>query len=358
VRRLAFDLVCRRDGYSGWQRHRRAFHALAAADAAVAQREASESLRRLLAHAYDTVPHYRRLWRQAGFRHAPPATVDDLRRLPLLTQNDIRAIKSELVSNRYRTADLQLDYTGGTTSVQTSFYRDRACTTARFGRQWGVLERCGYRPGDRRGLVWGAHRDLPPRGAADTMKRRLREYASSDAVFCCTVMTPDDMRQYHARLARFRPRVLYGYPNAIEQFAQFIGRDGLAPVRVARILCTAEKLHERQRQLFERVFGGEVFNPYCSREHGCLAFECGRHAGFHVDTGNAIVEILQDGEPVPPGGTGELVITDLLNHGMPLLRHATGDPATAAAAPCGCGLPFPTFSRLEGRVAVFGGAHV
>ena len=80
-----------------------------------------------------------------------------------------------------------------------------------------------------------------------------------------------------------------------------------------------------------------------------MAFECRRHRGFHVDTGNAIVEILRDGRPVEPGEPGELVITDLLNYGMPLIRHATGDMATAADAPCDCGCPFPVFSSLDGR---------
>src|SRR6185436_17006127 len=50
-----------------------------------------------------------------------------------------------------------------------------------------------------------------------------------------------------------------------------------------------------------------------------------------------------------PGESGEIVLTDLINVGMPMIRHATGDLATAPAGPCDCGCPLPTFSSVEGR---------
>jgi len=182
------------------------------------------------------------------------------------------------------------------------------------------------------------------------VKQWIRRFASADEAICCTVMSRDEMLAYHRRLRDFQPSVVYGYPNAIEQFATFVERH-LAPIKVARVLCTAERLRDHQRELFRRVFGGEVFNLYCSREHGCVGFECERHDRFHVDSGSAIVEILRNGRPARPGESGEIVVTDLLNRGMPLIRYVTGDVATASAGPCDCGCPLPTFSSLDGRTA-------
>ena len=349
IRSLAYDVISRRDGFAGWQRHRRAFRALVQSSPDQVNRHAEASLSRLLRHAYETVPYYRDRWQSVGFTPRAEMTSDDLGQLPLLAHDDIRTRVDDLVSRAFDSGDLLRDYTGGTMSNPTSFYRNRECRTARFGRQWGVLESCGYRRGDKRGLIWGAHVDLPVPGAASTFKRRLRQFASGDEVLCCGVMTDADLLDYYQRLLAFRPRVIYGYPNAIEEFASFIQRKRLRPIHATRVLCTAEKLHEHQRLLFEEVFGAEVFNLYCSRDHGCVAFECHRHLGFHVDTGNTIVEILRDGRRAEPGESGELVITDLLNYGMPLVRHATADMATAAVGPCDCGNPFPLFSSLDGR---------
>jgi phenylacetate-CoA ligase len=349
IRSLAYGVISRRDGFRGWQRHRDAFRALLQASPEHVHRQALVSASRLVRHAYDTVPFYQEAWRSIGFVPPQELRTADLERLPLLTPVHIRTRVDDLVSRAFAGGELRRDYTGGTTSIHTSFYRDPECIGARFGRQWGVLEWCGYRPGDKRALVWGVHGDLLPPGPGASAKRWFRSYASAEEVLCCTVMSRAEMLEYHRRLEAFQPRVLYGYPNAMAEFARFIQREGLARIPMARIFCTAEKLDEGQRALLHDTFGGEVFDLYCSREHGCVAFECPRHRGFHVDMGNVIVEILRDGHPAEPGESGELVITDLLNYGMPMIRHATGDMATAADGPCDCGCPFPLFSSLDGR---------
>jgi phenylacetate-CoA ligase len=159
------------------------------------------------------------------------------------------------------------------------------------------------------------------------------------------------MAHFHARLRRFRPSVMYAYPRALEEFARFIRNHRLTPLAFARIICTAEMLTPEQRILFTREFGAEVFNLYCSREHGCAAFECPQHNGFHIDAGSVIVEILRDGEPAAPGERGEVVVTDLLNYGMPFIRYVTGDLAAAAVDSCACGSRLPKLMGLYGRMA-------
>ncbi|MGH9197398.1 MAG: hypothetical protein ACRD1T_16860, partial [Acidimicrobiia bacterium] len=86
-------------------------------------------------------------------------------------------------------------------------------------------------------------------------------------------------------------------------------------------------------------------------EHGCVGFECRTHSGFHLDVGSVAVEILKDGRPAAASETGEVVITDLLNYGMPLIRYAIGDVGALSNEPCDCGCPLPVFSGLDGRVA-------
>jgi phenylacetate-CoA ligase len=350
LRPLAHGLISRRNGFGGWQQHRAAFRALVAQDAAGVERHSLAALARVLAHAYANVPLYRERWTAIGYAPSPAVTLNELRQLPLLTKADIRDRKTELVASNVPSRTLQLDYTGGTTGTQTSFYRDNECRVARFGRQWGVLEQCGYRPGDKRALIWGAHADLETPKGAHRIKQWARQFASADEAICCTVMTRDQMLAYHRRLRAFRPKVIYGYPNAIEQFATFVERH-LVPITVQRVLCTAERLRDHQRELFQRVFGGEVFDLYCSREHGCAGFECRSHDRYHLDAGSVIVEILRDGLPARPGESGEIVVTDLLNRGMPFIRYVTGDVATASEGPCACGSPLPTFSSLDGRTA-------
>ena len=351
IRALAYDVVARRDGLAGWKRGRAEFRALAASTRAEIDALAQRRLASLLMHAAATVPHYRDAWRAIGFTPSPNTTVQDLARLPILTKTDIRDRRASLVSRAFETSELVPALTGGTTGTQTEFFRDARCHAWRAGRQWGVLERCGYAPGDRRALLWGVDADIPVAGSVAGLKQRVRKLAAPDEVLCCTRMTATEMLDFHTRLQRARPAVMYAYPRALEEFARFIRESGLPPLAFARVICTAEALRPDQRDLFRREFGAEVFNLYCSREHGCVAFECSRHDALHVDAGSVVVEVLRDGEPAAPGTEGEIVVTDLMNYGMPFVRYATGDLAVACDTPCGCGLALQTLSRLCGRTA-------
>jgi len=95
-----------------------------------------------------------------------------------------------------------------------------------------------------------------------------------------------------------------------------------------------------------------VFDKYGSREFSGIAYECEAHAGHHVVAENYIVEILKDGVPASPGEMGEVVITDLNNFCMPMIRYRIGDLAMAMdpAEACACGRGLPRIGRIEGRV--------
>jgi len=349
LRAVARGIVDRRDRLSGWKPQRKAFLESIKKDRASLARDVESRLRKILLHAYETSPHYRDAWHAIGFFPSSSFSSEDLEQLPFLTKDIIRERKRLLVSERFRSDELDMSYTGGTTGTQTSFYLDRACTISRVGHQWGILELCGYRPGMRRALVWGVHNDLPPQSVRGSFKQWFRRYASSQETLCCTVMNDQTMMDYYRRLLRFRPEILYGYPSALAQLGRFIEDRGLEPIRVGAIITTAERLGGSNRRQLIRMYGGRVFNLYCTREYGCIGFECKMQQGFHIDIGSVFMEIVKGGRRVEPGQPGEIVITDLLNYGMPFIRSRTGDMGVCSPRPCECGSPLPVLKELEGR---------
>jgi phenylacetate-CoA ligase len=94
-----------------------------------------------------------------------------------------------------------------------------------------------------------------------------------------------------------------------------------------------------------------VTNRYGCEEVSLIACECERHAGLHVNAEGVYVELLRDGEPVPPGEPGSVVVTDLTNRAMPILRYQVGDVAVWSGRCCPCGRGLPLLERLEGREA-------
>ncbi|HEX3928884.1 MAG TPA: hypothetical protein VHW65_12885, partial [Gemmatimonadales bacterium] len=151
-------------------------------------------------------------------------------------------------------------------------------------------------------------------------------------------------------LARTRPDAIVAYTNAIYTFALMLEERGLVPFAPRGIVVGAEKLHEFQRAVIERVFRAPVFETYGSREFMLLGAECEKHAGLHLTAEQLIVEVLDDdGQSVPAGVEGNVVVTDLTNFGMPFIRYANGDRAVSSPERCACGRGLPLLEAVTGR---------
>jgi len=344
-----YEFYASRDGYHNVISHKNAFQHLIHKSPNDIHNISSEALSKLLIHASQTSAYYRKILQNENLRPFPTSNTDILKNLPFLTKDIIEKNKYEMISNKFNEKDLVMSLTGGSTGTHTSFFRDYDCTANRMGRQLAILELCGYFLGDRCGLIWGVHEDSGSPESAHNYRVLLRKFASGKETLCCSVMNEEQMAEYHSRLIKFKPKILYGYPNAMTTFAQFISEEKMHPIRVEKILCTAERLTDHQRKILTDVFHGEVFNLYCTREHGCIGFECAKHSGLHLDIGSVYLEIVKGGVVVEPGTSGEIVITDLLNYGMPFIRNKIGDRGTLSPTPCDCGNPLPLLQTLDGR---------
>jgi phenylacetate-CoA ligase len=106
--------------------------------------------------------------------------------------------------------------------------------------------------------------------------------------------------------------------------------------------------------LIEEYLRGPVFDYYGSRDAGAIAGECRARAGLHVFSDLTRVEVLRDdGSPCPPGEAGEVVVTNLHEHAMPLIRYRTGDRAFWLGRGCSCPLGYPLLSSPAGRLGDF-----
>lgn len=150
---------------------------------------------------------------------------------------------------------------------------------------------------------------------------------------------------------RRKPDVLIAYTNPLYTFARELERRGLEPHAPKSIVVGAEKLHGFQRELIQRVFRAPLFETYGSREFMLTAAECDRHQGLHLSTEHLLVEVLNDdGTPTPDGEEGNIVITDLFNYGMPLVRYVNNDRAIAGWGMCACGRGLPVMRPPTGRI--------
>src|SRR5262249_582338 len=126
---------------------------------------------------------------------------------------------------------------------------------------------------------------------------------------------------------------------------------GSFTIRPRGIISAAMVLHSWERKVIEEVFACPVTNRYGCEEVSLIACECERHEGLHINADGVFGEILRAGQPAAPWVAGSVVVTDLANYAMPMLRYKVGDVAAFAQNRCSCGRGLPMLERLEGREA-------
>jgi phenylacetate-CoA ligase len=304
-------------------------------------------LQGLLRHAYQQCPFYRRGFDQARFHPDDLRSLEDLRALPPLEKREIQDHRDELVARNWPRADLIPNQTGGSTGTPVPFFLsgDRKCSraaaTVRHNR-WA-----GWEVGDRAAVIWGAPRDRP----ADDWRTRLRGLLLREPLWLDTGhLTEAKLATFHNDLHRHRPRIIQAYAQSAVLFARYLRAQGLTAYRPRAIVTSAEGLEHADRELLESVFGCRVFNRYGCREVSVVASECDAHQGLHVMAEGLYLEIET---PQGPGEPGAILVTDLLNHAMPLIRYRIGDLGSWAAGDCPCGRGLPRLENVAGRVTDF-----
>ncbi len=304
-------------------------------------------LKSLLALAAAKSPFYRERFRAAGFAPEDLSDTGDLAGLPLVTKDDIRERLGDMLVEDIDPAGLVTMTTSGSTGVSLKLHMDEA------SRQW--KRACairhdmwsGWRRGERVGAVWGNPE------SAKNWRLYLRNLLLTRHIPLDTLrMDEASMARFNERLLRKRPTLLFGHAHSLYLFARFLAGRGLRPIRPRGVISTAMVLHDFERQTIEEVFETRVFNRYGCEEVSLIASECEAHEGLHVNCDTLVVEVVDAaGKPVPPGRPGAVVVTDLTNRAMPVIRYKVGDVARFKETPCSCGRAYPLLDGVEGRIA-------
>jgi phenylacetate-CoA ligase len=299
-------------------------------------------LQQVLKHAYETVPFYRQAWDEAGVHPQDLKSLDDLKQFPIVTKQHVRTREAEFLSHSFDVKQLIVKRTSGSTGVPLTVRIDEA------GKQWKAActiradQWSGYRLGQRVAKVWGN-----PEYKHFGWKGRLRNLLLDRATYLDTLDMDDGaIRGFVNAVRRKRPGLLFGHAHSLYLLAKRLKNDGVTDVRPNGIISTAMPLHAWQRTVMEDVFGVSPTNRYGCEEVSLIACECEKHRGLHINADSVYVEVEKD-------KTGNLLITDLSNFAMPLIRYRIGDVATLSNRQCECGRGLPLLESIEGREADF-----
>ena len=287
---------------------------------------------------------------EAGFNPNNLKSLNELSKIPALTKRDIQDHRKEIEAGGFPIEKRMKNQTGGSTGSPLQFFVDKDRFDSRMASTHRHNRWAGLRPGDWQVTLWGSRLD---RESAETWWDHLRNRLLYRTVTLNTSrIGEEDWSKFLADFRRIRPRVMVAYTQAAVLFGRYLKQHGIVDIQVDSIITTAEMLLPGQREFLEQVFGGKVFNRYGCREVSVIASECEFHRGMHVNAEALFVEI----EPnlSNPQQTGRILVTDLLNYSMPLIRYEIGDVgAWEEDQNCPCGRHLPLLAEVQGRITDF-----
>jgi len=315
-------------------------------------------LRELIHQAYYHVGYYREIFDRLGLTPADIRSIEDLGKLPLLDKKTVRScLYFDLLSDNHDKRKMLKITTSGSTGEPFVCYADKNQLEMRWAATLRSMEWTGYRFGDRQARLW--HQTIGM-SFGQVLRERIDAWMSRRLFIPAYEMSDRNLPQSITKLRKFNPVLIDGYAESFNFLAHYIKQNGLEGVKPKGIISSAQVLPDQSRTVMETAFGCSVFDKYGSREFSGIAYESDGHDGHLVVAENYIVEILKDGRPAKPGELGEVVITDLHNRCMPLIRYRVGDLAIAidSSVPSPCGRGLPRIGHIEGRAqAIIIGAN-
>lgn len=351
LHRSLMDGLLRREGISGLTGHLRELRANEYLPPEALAGLQLDRLRRLLIHARDHCPFYTARFAACGFVPEQMTAAADLGAVPPLTKHDIREHLDRMVARNLAPEDLHESVSGGTTGHVLRFKRDNACLARKEAAVFRFEQWTGWDFGQWIGFVWPAMMD---HADADTPKARMRNWLGPRGQFLPFLSEdPQQIRTVWLRFVKQRITLLRAFPGALMSVARLVEAEDLPRPPLRAVVSTGEMLRPDQRAFFTRVFGCPVLDAYRSREMGPVAQQCERLGPMHIRADLTFVEV--DASRTVGGGPGQppvgpLLLTDLFNYGMPLIRYEVGDLAALVPGACGCGRTLPLMVSPGGRL--------
>lgn len=282
-------------------------------------------------------------------------TMEDMRRLPFTTPQDLRDYREFLCIPQGDVQRIVTLQTSGSTDApkRLAFSEgDLARTASFFAAGMAQLVHGGQK---LMVLLPGAQ---CPDGVTDLLRRALSP-AGVEVVPGSPEATPESLR---SDLALHRPQCLVAAPHQLAVLFEEVRKDA-AFRNLARcvdgIQSSGDILDAAVRDGLEKALDCLVLDHYGMTET-CFGggVQCLAKSGYHLRELDLFLEILDPvtGLPVPDGETGEIVLTTLHREALPLIRYRTGDAAAWLPGPCPCGSPLRRLAPLRGRYVNENGA--
>jgi phenylacetate-CoA ligase len=312
-------------------------------------REQDRLLAETVRYAYDRSPYYRRTFDALGIQSSIVSGLKDLEKLPVTDRKYFQGRNWEFLAVP-RAEILELVATTGTTG-EPAFIAMTANDLNRLTvNEQRSFSAAGAVRGDLFHLAVTCDNLFIAGIAYYEGLKRLGVSVSR--------IGPQNIQRHLDLARRLRPSGMVAVPSFMVHMGRRLKEAGLTAedTGLKKVVLIGDSIRDADLKtnalgrLIEGVFGSIFFSTYGITEAQLSFFECAERRGYHCHPDMVLAEILDDeGESLPDGEVGELVLTTLQVEGMPLIRYRTGDMTFRIAGGCPCGRNSVRIGPILGR---------
>jgi len=312
-------------------------------------------LRAVVKHAYDNVTLYHRIFDSLKLKPEDIKSVEDLSQLPVLTRKDVTDnFPDGIVAKNFDIKKCGKQKTSGTRGKPLQFIFERESDACRSALHLHPMVESGLKFWHKLVRIEGPTQF--PKEDKPSLFKHLGFMLNDSFGFIpkqryVSIYSP--VEDIIPMLKDFNPDIIYGWPTYLFVLAKAVEDIGIRNIHPKLVFTISEVLGKHMRAAINSVFGVEPVDLYGSIEMPMLAWECKEHIGYHMNTPYVVIETLdiKTGEHVSPGERGEVVITNLYNYAMPLIRYELEDVCVLNDEQCTCGRGLPLLKNIEGRTS-------
>lgn len=305
----------------------------------------SARLKKMVDRVYHNVEFYRKKMQQMGLEPGDINTIDDLKKLPFTTKNDLRdnypfglfaVPQSEIVRIHASSGTTGKATVVGYTRKDIELWQEcvaRVLAMAGIGKNDKIQVAYGY------GLFTGG---LGLHYGAENLGATVIPMSTGNTQKLITMM-----QDFGATAIACTPSYLLHIAETLEEEGQ------IGNIQLKAAICGAEPWTENMRKEIETKLHLKAFDIYGLSEilGPGVAADCEYHNGLHVYEDHFVPEVINPEtlEPCREGETGELVFTTITKEALPLFRYRTKDLTSITYDKCECGRTLARISRFKGR---------
>lgn len=275
--------------------------------------------------AYSKSSFYRELYTREGIELEDIKSLDDIKKLPVITKEMIKQHALEMITvPKWK---LLSNRTSGTTGTPLTVYESWDSIWREQAYFYCYRKRCGYVYGETLASLRG---NL---GKKDTV---MYVHISHTLFLSSYNINSTTAELYYKALLKKHPKAIEGYPSSLYNLARVFADKGYT-CNIPLCFTSSENLMDYQRYLIEKQFNTQVYDHYGTTERSIRLSENFDHDGYFEDPGYSVNEYTDDGE----------VTTSLINSSFPLIRYKSYDIIELKESVHGCKRNF--IKKINGR---------